>query len=229
MVRTRPCSVLLGNQGLEFFLVHASQPEGTPGPASGLPGPTLGAPGGAAGWWGPGWGERSKSRLSGRRPAARELPARHRYPVGQLAQGREDKRVGDAFRAQAGAQIDRVDQGDAALTPVLAFLQEIFALQVDGPAGPGDVLVGGIEQDDGEEFAGFDQFIGAAVDEFVEDRFEAFRGIAPRNRMPRMMALRVLAMSLERLRRSVLAASLTRRCSSTCQPRTRTQTAARSP
>ena len=91
------------------------------------------------------------------------------------------------------------------------------------------VLVGGVEQDDGDELARFDQFIGAPVNQFVEHRLEAFlRDRPPRKRMPRMIALSVLAMSLERLRRSVLAASLTRRCSSTCQPRTSTQTAPRS-
>ena len=52
--------------------------------------------------------------------------------------------------------------------------------EVDGPAGGSDGLVGGVEQDDGDEFARLDQFIGAAVDQFVEHRLEAFLG----NRSP---------------------------------------------
>ena len=42
--------------------------------------------------------------------------------------------------------------------------------------------------------------------------------------MARMTALRVLAISVERLRKSVRAASWMRTCSSTCQPATSSQT-----
>ncbi len=97
-------------------------------------------------------------------------------PVGKLAEGGQDEGVGDAFRAQAGAQIHRVDEGDAALTPMLALLEQIFSLRVNGRAGGSHGLVVGVEEDNGDEFAGLDEFIGAAVDQFVEHRFEAFLG-----------------------------------------------------
>ena len=52
---------------------------------------------------------------------------------------------------------------------------------------------------------------------------------APRKRMPRINALRVLAISRERLRRSVFADSRTRKCSSACQPTIVTQIATKRP
>src|SRR5208283_564982 len=107
--------------------------------------------------------------LRRRRTPPGELASGLADPVGELAQRRRDEGVGDA-------QNDRVDEGDAPLAPMFAILEKLLlALRVYGPAGGDQGLVVGIEQHDGNKFARFDQLIGAALDQFVQDRHEAFR------------------------------------------------------
>jgi hypothetical protein len=58
--------------------------------------------------------------------------------IGHFVKWREDECVSDAFGAEAGAEVDRVDESNGVLSPMFAFLEEVLALRVDGPAARPD-------------------------------------------------------------------------------------------
>ena len=63
---------------------------------------------------------------------------------------------------------------------MLAALEELLlSLRIQGSAGDQQRRVVGVQQSDGDEFARFDQLIGAPVNQFIEHRIKAFRQNRP--------------------------------------------------
>ena len=61
---------------------------------------------------------------------------------------------------------------------MFAFLEEVFALGIDRPAGRDDGKVGGIEERDRKEFGGSGWFIGWTTDHLIENELDTFFGDA---------------------------------------------------
>ena len=122
-------------------------------------------------------GERAGKTIGGRRPVRRrfqsgEIPFAAAHAVGQIAQRRQDDGgvVGHAFgHARA---FDGIHKRDAVFFPMLAFLRERPRVIVRFPDRD-DRVAGGVQQNDRNQFAGFDELVGVAVDQQIEYRFEA--------------------------------------------------------
>ena len=76
--------------------------------------------------------------------------------------------------AEAGTEVDRVDESNGVLSPMFAFLEEVLALGIDCPAGGNDRKVGGIEESNCDEFVGAGWFVGPH--HFSENELDAFFG-----------------------------------------------------
>src|SRR5262249_6156070 len=48
-----------------------------------------------------------------------------------------------------------------------------FVLRIDGLSSCGNRLIGGVEKDDGYQFARFNEFVSASIDQFAEGTFQA--------------------------------------------------------
>ena len=101
----------------------------------------------------------------------RSFPITAAHAIGQVTKRRQDDGgiVGYAFR-NADA-LNRVYEGHAVRPPMFALLRESLLIEV-GFAHGNDRIAGGVEQRDGNQLAGFDEFIGATVDEQIQHRLK---------------------------------------------------------
>src|SRR5437870_2569017 len=67
---------------------------------------------------------------------------------------------------------------------MLAFLKDIFLSEIERFAGRSERLTGDVEKRDGNQAAGFDHFVGAAIDQFVEHKLESLGRNGPAETKP---------------------------------------------
>src|SRR6478672_2431725 len=89
-----------------------------------------------------------------------------------MSRGQNNSWVSRSFRGQASPEIQRIDQHHAPSPPSFAFLHKLLLVQVNSYTGGGNGLTRRIEQLDPHQLARTDQLVRAAIDQFVQHRFQ---------------------------------------------------------